>query len=168
VWPSPKTSRSSTFRAPTWSWTSVQSQVMWESSVDSVLSSVQVAEIRYTTMGPTHMGEVGVAALTLRAPLVKATIESGRVCLNPTTSPLSQIVLYDQKNDYVFSMPGQHQVLSGTEVAIVPIGISRTNNCHTGIVLLPRQGTLLYERIGYIQLMHRNNKDVGITNDVSV
>jgi hypothetical protein len=158
MWPSPNTGRSATWRAPTWSWTSVRSQVMWDNNVDSVLSSVQVADIGYTTVGPAHMGDIGEAVITLRAPLIRATIENGRVCLNPTTPSLGQIAIYDQKEDYVFSMPGQHQVLSGTEVAIVPIGIGRSNNCHIGIVLLSRQGTLLYERVACIGLIHRDIK----------
>ena len=169
VWPSLITGRSATWRAPTWSWTSVQSQVMWNDNAEFVLSSVQVVDIRYTTVGPSHMGEIGEAVITLRAPLVRATIESGSVCLNPTTSSLGQIAIYDQKDDYVFSMPRQHHVLSGTEVAILPVRIA--GSCPTGIVLLSREGTLLYERIGYIQLMYRDNEEIlyeGIRDDIDI
>src|SRR5207248_1550342 len=50
VWPSPKRGRPSIRRAPTWSWASVQSQVMWDSTLKSTLSSVQLIDIRYITV----------------------------------------------------------------------------------------------------------------------
>jgi hypothetical protein len=171
VWPSPKTGRPATWRAPTWSWASVQSQVMWESSVDSVLSSVQVVDIRYTTVGPTHMGEIREAVIILRAPLVRARIERGRLCLDPTIPSLSEIAILNEKNDYVFSMPGQYHVPPCTEVFIVPVGITKVNRKHTGIVLLKRQGALVYERIGYTELQHRDNKEMqkeDVSSDVGM
>lgn len=129
---------------------------MWESSVDSVLSSVQVVDVRYTTEGPTHMGEIREAVIILRAPMVRARIESYRLCLDPTLTSLGEIAITNEKNDYVFSMHGRYHVSSGTEVSIVPIGISRLNHKHTGILLLTRDGTLLHERIGYVELVHHD------------
>ncbi|PMD11977.1 HET-domain-containing protein [Hyaloscypha hepaticicola] len=160
VWPSPVTGRSATWRAPTWSWASVQSQVMWESSVDSVLSSVQVVDIHYTTEGPTHMGEIREAAIILRAPVIRARIENNRPCLDPTITSLGEIAIINEKIDYLFSMRGKYHVSSGTKVSIIPIGISMRNHRYTGIVLITRDGTLLHERIGYVELAHHNTRGI--------
>jgi hypothetical protein len=155
VWPSPKTGRLATWRGPTWSWVSSQGQVIWESSVDSVLNSVQVVDVRYSTEGPAHMGEIREATITLRSPLLTAKIEGGKVCMDTSTTLLQDIAIENEKNDYVFSYLGQYHIASGTEVFIVPVGFTRVNYRHTGIVVLKREDNWSYERIAYVELRHR-------------
>jgi hypothetical protein len=155
VWPRPKTGRLATWRGPTWSWVSSQGQVIWESSVDSVLSFVQVVDVQHSTEGPAHMGEIREATITLRGPLMAASINDGRVCFDTSTPLFQDITIENEKNDYVFSSPGDDQIASGTKVWIVPIGFTRVNYRHTGIVLLNRQHGSLYERIAYVELRHR-------------
>jgi hypothetical protein len=155
VWPSPKTGRLATWRAPTWSWACVQSQVVWGSSVDYVLGSVEVVDIRYVTTGPACMGEIQEASIILRVPLLRAGFESGRLCLDSTTPLLYDITICNEKMDYDFSVPGLCHISSTTEVFIAPIGIDKVNYAHTGIVLLKRQDRPLYERVGYAQIRHR-------------
>ncbi|KAF2452060.1 HET-domain-containing protein [Karstenula rhodostoma CBS 690.94] len=164
VWPSPKTGRLATWRAPTWSWACVQSQVMWGSSVDHVLESVKVDDIRYVTTGPACMGEIQEASISLHVPLLRAKFdsarfESARLCWDPITPFLYDLVIQDEKMDYDFSLPGPCNILSPTEVFIAPIGINKLNCHHTGIVLR-KQDRSIYERVGYAEIQHREVVDM--------
>lgn len=155
VWPAPKTGLRATTRAPTWSWASVRSQVIWGSSVEYILSSVKVDNIRYVTTGPPSMGVIQEASITLRVPLLRARLESGELCWDPTTPFSSKIVIKDKKMDYDFSVPGQFHIPSPTEVFIAPMGIDKLNCYHAGIVLLKKHGMALYERVGCVRIAHR-------------
>jgi hypothetical protein len=155
VLPLPTTGRLATWRAPTWSWACVESQVCWGSDVDYVLSSVEVVDIHYVTTGPACMGKIQEASITLRVPLLRAGFERGRLCLDSTTPLLNDITIYDQSMDYDFSVPGLCHISVTTEVFIAPIGIDKLNCRHTGIVLLKRQDSTLYERVGYAEIRHR-------------
>ncbi|PQE28701.1 hypothetical protein CJF32_00003916 [Rutstroemia sp. NJR-2017a WRK4] len=162
VWPPrPKTGRLATWRAPTWSWACVQSQVMWWSWVEYVLDSVEVVDIRYVTKGPACMGEIQEASITLRVPLLRARLERRErrdtLCLDSATPFLKDILIRNQSMDYEFSVPGPYHIPSPTEVFIAPIGIDKHDYSHTGIVLLKRQdrALVLYERVGWVSFQHR-------------
>lgn len=159
VWPSPNTGRLATWRAPTWSWACVQSQIMWESSVDYILGSAEVEDIRYVTTGLACMGDIQEASIILRVPLIRARLESGTLCLDSITPFPYYVTIFDQKMDYDFSVPGQYHVSSPSEVFIAPIGIDKVNYSHTGIVLLKRQDRALYERIGCARIQHREIRE---------
>ncbi|PQE20572.1 hypothetical protein CJF30_00001895 [Rutstroemia sp. NJR-2017a BBW] len=160
----PKTGRLATWRAPTWSWACVQSQVMWESYVDYVVDSVKVEDIRYVTKGQACMGEIQEASITLRVPLLRARFERregegrGTLCLDSATPFLKDIFIRNEKMDYDFSVPGPGHISSPTEVFIAPIGIDKINDAHSGIVLLKRQDG--YERVGYAQIQHREIEEM--------
>ncbi|KJZ69278.1 hypothetical protein HIM_11337 [Hirsutella minnesotensis 3608] len=73
VWPSPTPGRPRIARYPSWSWASVNSQVMWEHTVESTFQSVLIREIRFVSYGPACMGESSEAAISLEAPLMDAS-----------------------------------------------------------------------------------------------
>jgi hypothetical protein len=166
VWPSPKTGRLSTWRAPTWSWASVQSQVIWKTSVDSVISSVKVVDICYTTRGPPLLGDIIEAVIVLRAPLIRASIRNGEISLDRDNLLLGEVIIRDEKKDYVFSIPGQYHISSDSEIFVVPMGIERSisgseaNVGHSGIVTLKRRNDSFYERVGHVKLQHRELKEM--------
>jgi len=54
---------------PTWSWASISAGVEW-GVADTVLSNVEILEVRYTVHGPTVSGAITEAAITLRCPLI--------------------------------------------------------------------------------------------------
>jgi hypothetical protein len=155
VWPSPNTGRLAVWRGPTWSWVSSECQVIWESSVDSVLSSVQVVDVTYSTDGPAHMGKIREAVITLRSPLLPARIENGNICLDTSTPLLRDLAIENEKHDYDFSIFGQHYITSSSTVFIVPIGFTRVNYRHTGIVVIKREEDSYHVRIAYVELRHR-------------
>jgi hypothetical protein len=156
VFPSPKTGRSATWLAPTWSWASVQSRVVWWSEVESIrtLDSVRVITIGYSTKGPSHLAEIEEAALTLRAPLLRGTVEENKLLLPPTIPFVDNINSIHYLNDLFNSTTEEHHNNSGIEVSVLIIGMcERTfDRSYEGIVLLSKGNTTLYERIGHVHL----------------
>ncbi|KAI9777863.1 MAG: hypothetical protein M1839_008540 [Geoglossum umbratile] len=175
VWPSPTRGIPSIRRAPTWSWASVQSQVMWDSAQKSTLSSIQVLDIHYVAMGPSHMGDISEASITLSAPLIRAEDlfekrlrtchkrdhdwDSTEELASPSLKRDSdrdlapEIAIYDYKQDYVSRSAGEHDGASEAEIFFIPIG-SASNDTHSGIQVRKKQGSPAYERIGYVEFMH--------------
>ena len=156
VFPSPKTGRSATWLAPTWSWASVQSRVVWESEVESIrtLDSVRVITIRYSTKGPSHLAEIEEAAITLRAPLLRGTVEENKLLLPPTMPFVDNINSIHYLHDLFHSTTEEHHNHSGIEVSVLIIGMrdSAFDRGYEGIVLLSKGNTTLYERIGHVHL----------------
>jgi hypothetical protein len=101
------------------------------------------------------MGEIQEASITLRVPLLRAEFVNGRLCLESTTPLLNDITVYHQWMDYDFSVPGLCHISSTTEVFIAPIGIDKVDYAHSGIVLLKRQDSALYERVGHAEIRYR-------------
>ncbi|KAH7186196.1 heterokaryon incompatibility protein-domain-containing protein [Fusarium flagelliforme] len=158
VWPSPVPGRQRTSTFPSWSWASVDCQVMWADCIDSTLDSVRVEEVRFVTIGPSHLGESSEATITIRAPLIDANLFTrGRsVAADPSHSDVirvDQLYLYDYKVDCLPS--GSPAERSGPDPSgfIVPIGVS-TSDVFVAIHVQLRPGSECYERIGYVQISH--------------
>lgn len=54
---------------PTWSWAPTSTGVVWVVA-DTVLSNVEILEVRYTVHAPTASGDITEAAITIRCPLI--------------------------------------------------------------------------------------------------
>lgn len=183
VWPSPKCDRPSTARAPTWSWASVQSQVMWDSALESSLSSVHLMDIHYVIVGPTHMGDISEASITLRAPLIEAEelFEDFRArdyrreddqdpaddIAIPTfhqdndQNLVKEISIYDYKDDCTAPLTGADGGPADSETFFIPNGAA-ANDHHAGLCVRKRQDGSSYERIGRVELVHRRASKNGI------
>jgi len=153
----PASERSRVRRCPTWSWASVQSAVEWSFATNSLLNNFEVVDIHYIPVGPPYMGEFSVASLDLRGLLVRATlVDRETLALDHCPDCLKDVVLCGFRPDYDYSFPGDHHVPSGSEVFILPIGISVIYGFYAGIVLRREQDRTSYERIGYTRLEHKN------------
>jgi hypothetical protein len=154
VWLSPKCGRPGIRSVPTWSWVSVQSQVMSDSALKSTLSSVQLVDIRYVAVGPSHMGDVLESTITLCAALIKAEglfanykarndlSEDDQDPIDDIDVPNSQqdndrdlvneISIYDYKHDCPAHSITDDDGPASSETFIIPIGAA-ANDHYKGI-----------------------------------
>jgi hypothetical protein len=156
--PQPQSGRPSSIYMSSWSWAAVQSQVGWDQTVKSFLPSVKVLDIAYDVVGPTHLACVSSASITIRAPLIKASLVENQRGFRPSLIRREEIVIYDFKEDYPLHEPSKSQIFLDTEVFICSIGLSSLSN----LSLLLRQipDTHSYERIGRVELEHRDMKSL--------
>jgi hypothetical protein len=124
--------RPATWRAPTWSWLSVQSPVSRMAGIQDVeiRDSVQLEDIHYVSTGPVYMGGVLEAEIALRLPLTKATIEkhdsdSGYMRSSNYLPHFAGNTVFGLKEDYLLHLPGEYHISSDTEVFFAPLWIIR-------------------------------------------
>jgi hypothetical protein len=164
-------------QAPSWSWASVQSEVFWLSHHHkSVLSSVEVKDICCITIGPSHMGEVSQASITLCGPFITATLidpshgswdgeiaspillmdrPDYKLLLSPDENSLiMELSVCSFMPDYDLNQPGQHCISPGSKVLILPLSVSIYE--HRAILLRKYEGTSSFERIGCLEFQHRD------------
>jgi len=184
MWKSPlgqKLGRPPTWRAPTWSWASVQAQVIWDPKVDSVFKTVRFLDVHCDTEGLPEMGNIiakSGATITLRAPLIKATWSKPWVRSRQPEIMTSQVNGKVDVNrfypDYDYDLPGEYHISWRSVVFLVPIAISWTplednyegrrdgpgSYRHLGLGLRRMReiggGTsspAMYERIGYVEIV---------------
>ncbi|CEF76176.1 unnamed protein product [Fusarium graminearum] len=153
VWPGPVAGRRKNPQFPSWSWASVSCQVMWHDLVDSTLDSVRVEEVRLLNTGPSHLGELLEAAITIRAPFTDASLfrpqwRSLPVDVsNDNITRVDQLCVYDDEAD---CLPYN---LSAARYNPEP-GPSTTNDVFAAIHVQLRPGGKCYERIGYGKICH--------------
>ncbi|KAF5975538.1 hypothetical protein FBULB1_7318 [Fusarium bulbicola] len=168
VWPTPKVKKPRLARYPSWSWASVSSQVMWDGNW-SPLQSVVVKDVRYTSDGPSHMGDCSMSSITLHAPLIDVRsllptqvtpmrVWNGKVSY--TVTPLEDIrieefCVHDYKPDVPSdgSEPTKWPPASGGFV--IPLGIDVENSFgFCGIHVIKKLGGNGYERAGHTKISH--------------
>ncbi|KAF9767635.1 hypothetical protein IL306_015182, partial [Fusarium sp. DS 682] len=162
VWPTPNAKKKRLARYPSWSWASVQSQVMWD-GVWSPLRSVMVQQVCYIPEGPSHMGDCVAASISLRAPLMEATsllpnhvtpmgLWNGDGC--NTVTAVKDIHIgglcvseYKPDNPEDSSPTKWPPVVGGF---VVPLGVDVENNfAFCGIHVVKKSERNYYERIGH-------------------
>ncbi|OAL40358.1 hypothetical protein AYO20_00094 [Fonsecaea nubica] len=170
----PQSARPAIWRAPSWSWASVQVQVAWDLRIGSVFGVVELLGIHCDTKGPPELGNFSSSQdevrITLRAPVLKATWK--RPWIRSRWPELARTAgMKDGKMDvnryypdYDYDLPGEHHVPWDSEVFVVPIATSTLipdgdnrdgpdNNLHLGLVLRAREKHGVYERIGYVEIV---------------
>ncbi|KIW34254.1 uncharacterized protein PV07_01045 [Cladophialophora immunda] len=170
----PQFARPAKWRAPSWSWASVQVQVAWDLRLDSVYGGVELLDVYCDTKGPPEMGNFSTSQdevrIALRAPLLKATWK--KPWIRSRWPELTRIAGAEDGKmdvnryypDYDYDLPGEHRIPWNSEVFIVPIAIltlvpdedggeGPNNNLHLALVLRPNGGSGIYERIGYVELV---------------
>ncbi|EXJ75277.1 uncharacterized protein A1O5_01973 [Cladophialophora psammophila CBS 110553] len=169
----PQFGRPAKWRAPSWSWASVQVRVAWDLRLDSVFGVVELLDVRCDTKGPPEMGSFSgrdEVVITLRAPLLKATWKKPWVRSRwPIISRSTE--MKDGKMDvnrfypdYDYDLPGEHHVSWDSEFVLVPIAISTMlldesdsdgpkNNAHLVLALRAKRKAGTYERLGYGEIV---------------
>jgi hypothetical protein len=110
--------------------------------------------MRYSTKGPSHLAEIEEAALTLRAPLLRGTVEGNKLVLPPTIPFVDNINSIDYLHDLFHYTTEEHHINSGIEVSSLIIGMcdDTFDRSYEGIVLLSKVNSTLYERVGHVHL----------------
>ena len=185
VWPHPRYGRPSGRSAPTWSWASVQGQVMWDKSTEVMLPNVQLGHVQYSSIGPAHMGDITEAKIILYAPLIKAGKmfwrlfegQNGRYKF-PDKEEVDEKTAYDGEDGAVVNDIGIHSFWqdypinetsdigssTDTETFIIPMGCA-FEGAHAGICVRRTPGGSTYERFGRVELQHRTGTEWIVTNE---
>ncbi|CVK91974.1 related to tol protein [Fusarium mangiferae] len=168
VWPTPKVDKPRLARYPSWSWASVQSQVMWDGSW-SPLQSVVVRDLRYTSDGPSHMGNCSTSSITLRAPMIDVksllptqvtpmSVWNGDISHRVT--PLENIRVEEFcVNDYKPDSPAERSGPTNWPPArggfVIPLGVNVEDSLtFCGIHVIKKLGSDGYERVGHVGISH--------------
>ncbi|KAJ9613066.1 hypothetical protein H2200_003007 [Cladophialophora chaetospira] len=169
------------WRAPTWSWASVQTQVIWDPRLDSVFDAVELHEVNCETQGPPELGSLnarGEATVVLHAPLIKATWQRAWARSRNPELILDEIEGRLDTNryfpDYDYDLPGEHHIPWNSSLHLLPMAIAwipLENNYqgrrdgaggyrHVGLGLRELEKSdsgpsspALYERIGYVEIV---------------
>lgn len=174
------------WRAPTWSWASLQAQVIWDPQLSSIFETIQLLDACCETEGLPEMGNIMVkegATITLRAPLIKAT------WLKPWVRSRWPEILTSQVNgkidvnrfypDYDHDLPGEYHISWQSVFFLVPIAISWIplednyegsrdgpgSYRHLGLGLrritensIGTSSPAVYERIGYVEIVEEHGE----------
>ncbi|KAF5694972.1 hypothetical protein FDENT_785 [Fusarium denticulatum] len=168
VWPTPKVEKSRLARYPSWSWTSVKSQVMWDGNW-SPLQSVVIRDVCYTSEGPSHMGDCSTSSITLQAPLIDAKsllptqvtpmgVWNGNISHRITT--LEDIRVEELcVNDYKPDCPSDGSLSTTWPPVIggfvIPLGVNAEDSfTFCGIHVIKKLGNDSYERVGHVGISH--------------
>ncbi|KIX10246.1 uncharacterized protein Z518_01327 [Rhinocladiella mackenziei CBS 650.93] len=163
----PKFRRLAKWRAPTWSWASVEVPVNWDLRLDSVLETVKLLQVCCDTKGPPEMGNISMeATITLRAPLVKATWarQWTRSRWLQITGEVNAIDADRYCPDYDYDLTGPYNIPWESEFHLVPIAIisfplsydnDAKNHRRISLALQAKVGTPFYERIGYVEIAEK-------------
>ncbi|KAG5760007.1 hypothetical protein H9Q72_011866 [Fusarium xylarioides] len=168
VWPTPKGKKSRLARYPSWSWASVSSQVMWDGNC-SPLQSVVVRDVRYTSVGPSHMGDCSTSSITLQAPLISVksllptqitpmSVWNGKI--SNTVTPREDIRVEELcVNDYKPDSPSDETAATSWPPAIegfvIPLGVNVEDSfTFCGIHVIKQLGSDGYERVGHVGISH--------------
>jgi hypothetical protein len=180
VWPRPVPRRQDNPHFPSWSWPSISCQVMWPDCVDSLLTSVQVQEVRLVASGPSHLGEVSEATITIKAPLIDASMLLSERRSAPADRKHNNVTMVEQLHLHGYKadcLPDNSSAApSGPEPSgfVVPIGVSATNHVFFAIHVQLRPGSVFYERVGYVEISYpsvarrfgaRHNRDYAESRD---
>ncbi|KAF5541427.1 tol [Fusarium mexicanum] len=165
VWPTPKVEKPRLARYPSWSWASVKSQVMWDGNW-SPLQSVVVKDVRYTSDGPSHMGDCSMSSITLQAPLIDAqsllptqitpmSVWNGNISHAVTPFEdirLEELCVNDYKPD---SPPAPVRWPPAIGGFVIALGVSVEDSfTFCGIHVIKKLGSDHYERVGHIGISH--------------
>ncbi|OAL29875.1 hypothetical protein AYO22_01781 [Fonsecaea multimorphosa] len=171
----PQFARPAEWRAPSWSWASVQCQVAWDLRLHFFFGAIELLDVHCDTKGPPEMGDFSSSQdevrITLRGPLLKATWKKPWIRSRwPVLTRMAE--MKDGKMDvnryypdYDYDLPGEHHIPWDSEVFIVPIAVStlvpdgddsngsNNNNLHLALVLQARGNGGIYKRIGYVEIV---------------
>ncbi|KAF5253701.1 hypothetical protein FANTH_1393 [Fusarium anthophilum] len=168
VWPTPKVEKPRLARYPSWSWASVLSQVMWDGNWNP-LQSVVVKDVRYTSQGPSHMGDCSMSSITLHAPLIdaKSLLPTQVTPMSVWNSKISHAVTPFEDirleelcvNDYKPDGPSDGSAPARWPPAIggfvIPLGVNVEDSfTFCGIHVIKRLGSDHYERVGHVDISH--------------
>jgi hypothetical protein len=142
----------SKWRAPTWSWAAVQTEVNWTPSHREIFSSVKVTAIHYISSGPAHLGGVSDARITLYAPFIKTTLN--KINEEDQLDNLWGVAVRFMGLDYDINVPGPYYVSDESDVFLLPIETRTHFAYHSALLLKQDMKTMYYERIGYVELQH--------------
>jgi hypothetical protein len=176
--------RPAAWRAPTWSWASVATQVRWKDSKDEyyryLKSSAIVEKVRTQPVGEDAFGELQSAELTLRGLCVAASLAKNKH-KNKNTATYSLSILGQDWHtgrswfsihlfpDYEYGTKGQYFIEDDTLVRIMRIAsVSKGNSTATSLACLVfrciDERRQIYERIGLTRInisnKHRSERDV--------
>ncbi|KAG7414193.1 hypothetical protein Forpe1208_v008168 [Fusarium oxysporum f. sp. rapae] len=168
VWPTPKVEKPRLARYPSWSWASVKSQVMWDGNW-SPIQSVVIQEVRYTSDGPSHMGDCSKSSITLQAPLIEVKlllpthvtpmgVWNGKI--SNTVTPVEDIRVEDLcVHGYKPDSPSDGSAPSRWPPAcggfVVPLGMDVEDSfAFCGIHVIKKLGSYSYERVGHVGISH--------------
>ncbi|EWY89974.1 hypothetical protein FOYG_07612 [Fusarium oxysporum NRRL 32931] len=168
VWPTPKVEKPRLTRYPSWSWASVKAQVMWDGNW-TPLQSIVVQDVRYTSDGPSHMGQCSASSITLRAPLIDVksllptqvtpmSVWNGKI--SNTTTALKDIHIEELcVSDYKPDSPSDGSEPSRWPPAcggfVIPLGVNIEGSFgFCGIHVIKNLGSHSYERVGHVGISH--------------
>ncbi len=169
------------WRAPTWSWASVQGQVLWDPNLESGFDAIKLLGVHCNTKGPPELGDMtgeGGVTITLNAPLIKAKWQSpwirSRWPKLMTSDPEQKLDVNRYFPDYDYDLEDGYHVPWDSEVFLVPLAIvwiplgdnyrglrDRAGSYrHLGLGLrkletssLESPSLAVYERIGYVEIV---------------
>ncbi|KAF5627028.1 tol [Fusarium sp. NRRL 52700] len=168
VWPTPKVMKPRLARYPSWSWASVSSQVMWDGNW-TPLQSVVVRDVRYTSVGPSHMGNCSMSSITLQAPIIDVrsllatqvtpmSVWNGSI--SHTVTPVEDVRVEELcVNDYKPDSPSNESAPAAWPPAIggcvIPLGVDvKDSFTFCGIHVIKKPGSDGYERVGNVGISH--------------
>ena len=176
--------RPKTWRAPTWSWASVQGQVIWDPRLESIFDAVDILDVHCDTQGPPELGNISSKSgcnAVFRAPLINATWRKPWV-----RSRWPQLLMSGAQSnldvnrycpDYDYDLADDYHIPWESEVFLVPLAIAciplednyqdRRDGAggirHLGLGLRkvgnpkPSMSFLaVYERIGYVEIVEEH------------
>ncbi|KAI1374224.1 HET-domain-containing protein [Hypoxylon crocopeplum] len=165
--PHQKARRPSTWKAPTWSWASVMSRVLWWGQGEPTVSDlqfldctrIQSTDIHY--VGSPYLGDYTKAEIQIHGPLIRTTpaalnydvpidqrreLRLGDLWFNPELNA-----------DYDYSSNPNGQITPETELEVLPIATQVSSVLIVlGLALIPVKTTTSgykYERIGLVSLI---------------
>lgn len=137
----PQSGRPEALRAPTWSWPSARSEVMWDERTGFVLSSIKLKDVRCIPVRPTHIGDLSEAKLTSETPLIKAIVDRDySLSFDTSQDFLDDTEIYHLRKDYTFDESGNCHIPYGSEMFILPLGVFK-RHCG-GIVFEKKAGKI--------------------------
>jgi hypothetical protein len=146
------------WRAPSWSWASINSPISYD--MGEAVTWIQVLEASCSSIGPDPYGELSAGFLRLKAPLfpghLRYDISKNESGLWRYTIEMDDFERRSLKADYVLSSPGKHHVPPDTSVRLLIAAHtegSRGNREFHGIVMrILKSESCTMERIGWVTI----------------
>ncbi|CAO2651394.1 Nn.00g039640.m01.CDS01 [Neocucurbitaria sp. VM-36] len=97
---------------PTWSWASRQGGVRYRLRPPHIVPSVRLMNLAYTLAGPSHIGDVRDAIITLKGPIVNVTAGAEPLSpvnpfkINNVSSPFTENIIITTSADFEFAEAG--------------------------------------------------------------
>ena len=150
---------------PSWSWASIQGNVMWAETTP--LPGIEVLEVQYTAIGPENIGEVVNAGIALRGRVIQVTYKIYLPKAKNLTVPCgvymairnlpleySSVIVTHFYPDFKFTEASPPIVPGDALTAII---LYRERRLRTGLMLRRTIGNAReYERIGLLSIQHKD------------